>query len=174
MNDISIRFAEVSDAPAIALIHVTSWQKIYRGHIPDVVLDNLSVNQREQQWREFISNGVKVLVIERENNILGFASICSSRDADTDSNMCGEISAIYLHPEMWHQGLGRQLADAALFELEKMGFSEVIVWVLDENNQARKFYEALGFSVTGDTEVVTYNQDVLLSEVRYRKKSAKV
>ena len=168
-STINIRLAKISDAEQIATCHVVSWQKIYRGHIPDSVLDSLSIKSREQQWHDLITDNVKVLVVERDNKILGFASLCSSRDKDTEPKNCGEISAIYLNPNVWHQGLGKKLCQAAILELEKMGFSEVIVWVLKENDQARQFYEAMGFNETGHSKLDPYHQDVTLSEVRYRK-----
>ncbi len=51
-----------------------------------------------------------------------------------------------------------------------MGFSEMIVWVLKENDQARKFYEAMGFNETGHSKLDLYNRDVFLNEVRYQKR----
>lgn len=167
-SDINIRLANESDAYRIAKIHVASWQKIYRGYIPDSVLDKLSVSEREQKWRELINNEVRILVIEKDNAIVGFASLCPSRDVDTNPDKCGEISAIYLHPDRWHQGLGKKLCHRVLAELVEMGFSEVILWVLQENSQARKFYEGMGFTNTGDIKADQYDKDVILNEVRYR------
>jgi len=167
-STINIRFANSSDVKQIATCHVISWQKIYRGHIPDTVLDSLSIKEREQTWHDLLNNNVKVLVLVRDDYIIGFASICSARDKDTDAQKCGEISAIYLHPDFWHQGLGRKLCLAALSELEMMGFSEVIVWALIGNEQARKFYVSLGFTETDHRKLVAYNKDVILNEVRYQ------
>lgn len=166
---IKIRFAKASDAEQIATCHVVSWQKIYRGHMPDSILDSLSAKEREQQWHNLLTENLKILVIERDNKIIGFASLCPSRDRDTDPKYCGEISAIYLSPNVWRQGLGKKLCLAAISELEKMGFAEVIVWALKENGQARKFYEAMDFNETGHSKLEHYNEDVILTEVRYRK-----
>lgn len=94
MTKINIRAAKESDSHAIATVHVKSWQKIYRGHIPDTILDKLSIYEREQKWLELIRNQVKILVIEKDSLIVGFASLCSTRDTD-DHERCGEISAIY-------------------------------------------------------------------------------
>lgn len=167
---ISIRLAKEEDAHSIAEIHVTSWQKIYRGHIPDIILDNLSINEREKKWRALINNEVNILLIEKNNEIVGFASLCPSRDTDTDPNIFGEISAIYLKPSVWHQGLGKKLCSRAFKELENMGFSEVIIWVLQENHLARRFYESMGFTSTKALKADQYDKDVILYEVRYRKK----
>lgn len=47
-----IRTATSNDAQAIAEIHILGWQTTYRGHMPDDVLNGLSLIEREQQWRE--------------------------------------------------------------------------------------------------------------------------
>lgn len=165
---INIRVAQKSDASSIAVIHVASWQKAYEDYIPSYILAELSISDRKQQWENLISNGVKVLVIEKNNLILGFASICSARDPDFDPTHCGEISAIYLNPDVWHKGLGKKLCAEAISELKKLGFSEVIVWVLEENVQARKFYESIGFVATNLYKTESYENVVNLKEVCYR------
>jgi hypothetical protein len=65
-SESSVRLAKEGDAHAIAAIHVASWQKIYRGHIPDVALDNLSISEREQQWHALINNKVnnRIVVVD--------------------------------------------------------------------------------------------------------------
>lgn len=170
VSNTNIRLAKEEDAQTIAIIHVKSWQKIYRGHIPDSILDHLSVSEREKKWDDLIKNNVKILVIEKNNEVVGFASLCASRDINTDQTTCGEISAIYLNPNVWHQGLGKQLCQKAFAELKSMGFNEVILWVLKENNQAKSFYESMGFIPTGDSKADKYNENVTLNEIRYRKK----
>jgi L-amino acid N-acyltransferase YncA len=163
-----IRVASENDADAIATIHVASWQAIYKGHIPDSVLQHLSIKERAERWRALIKNNVKILVIELNNQMAGFASIGPSRDADAKNS--GEISAIYFHPNFWRKGLGRMLGESACDELKKMGFNDVTVWVLDKNVQARRFYESIGFSNTGDMKLDEYEKNVHLNEIRYRRK----
>lgn len=52
---IEIRAAEVSDAGAIAAVHVASWQVAYRGLLPESVLTGLSVAGREQMWSAILA-----------------------------------------------------------------------------------------------------------------------
>lgn len=177
-----IRLAEIKDSHAIANIHVASWQKIYHGHIPNTILDYLSVEKREQQWRDLINKNTKIFVIEDDKHILGFASVCPARDADLDPKHVAEISAIYLHPNVWRQGLGKKLCAFVLAELQKMNFHDVILWVLEGNQQARLFYEGMGFIATGDRKIESVNtsafmlnqpvrikKSITLIEVRYHK-----
>ncbi len=163
-----IRFASVSDAKAIASVHVASWKVIYRGHIPEKILDNLSVNDREDLWLSLLNNTAKVLVLEQKQQIVGFVSFCSGRDQDIDSSSVAEITAIYLNPNKWRKGLGKLLLRAAIEEIIKDGYKSIYAWVLDSNIQARNFYENLGFISRGETKL-EQEGEYTLSEIRYWK-----
>jgi len=154
-SNVTIRYAVENDAPGIASIHVKSWQKIYRDHISDDILNNLSIEMRTQAWRDLIVKGIKIALLENEKQIIGFASLGPSRDADKPADQYGEISSIYLHPDFWHQGLGKLLCSFALDELKRRGYSKVILWVLKNNKQARQFYESMGFILNGNEKIDT-------------------
>jgi ribosomal protein S18 acetylase RimI-like enzyme len=165
----NIRLAKLEDAEAIALVHIRSWQKMYREFIPEIILKNLSLPERTQQWADLIKQDVKVLVIEMNECIAGFASICAFRDEHIDSSM-GEISAIYMHPDYWRMGFGRRLCMAAIAELKKQNYKTVGLWVLEANVQACQFYEALGFETTTITKLEEfYEGGALLQEILYKK-----
>jgi L-amino acid N-acyltransferase YncA len=156
-DDVTIRLAVVSDAPAVAGVHVRSWQAAYRGLMPDSLLDNLSVEARTAGWAREIPSG-QVWVALSGDQVVGFASAGPSRDADA----AYELYAIYLLPTAWGTGLALPLAEAAIGSEQ-----DVIVWVLDENERARRFYERLGFQADGVTRDETLGSAVL-KEVRYR------
>ncbi|MCW8400128.1 GNAT family N-acetyltransferase [Legionella sp. PATHC038] len=164
-----IRTATLEDAEAIAQIHICSWQKMYRDFIPEIILQNLSLKERTQQWHDLIKQDVKVLVMEVNSQLIGFASICPFRDFRADNSM-GEISAIYLHPDYWRIGLGTKLCMAAISELASQGYKKILLWVFEDNIQARKFYDALGFEATSATKLEEfYEGGALLKEVLYQK-----
>ena len=152
MTDYTIRLANISDAEQIAKCHIASWQKIYRGFFTDEVLDNLSVAERTQRWMTILNTKSKTLVLEDNQRVVGFVCFCAARCEDIDPKKCGEIFAIYLHPEVWYQGFGKKLCEHAFVDLANLGFSEVILWVLKENQQARNFYQRMGFIETGHTK----------------------
>ncbi|MGQ3888678.1 N-acetyltransferase family protein [Legionella sp. CNM-1927-20] len=165
-----VRFATLDDAKAIAKIHILSWQASYKDFIPKAILQTLSVKERTKQWQDLMRQGVKVLVVEVEQNIVGFLSICTLRDIYL-SPLNGEISALYLHPTYWRLGLGTRLCHTAFSELAKMNYQFVYVWVLSDNSQARQFYEALGFENTTITKLEEfYENGALLKEILYKKK----
>ncbi|CEG58721.1 GNAT family N-acetyltransferase [Legionella fallonii] len=165
----NIRIATLHDAEAIALVHLRSWQEMYKEFIPESILMNLSLKERTQQWFDLIKQGVNVLVFEIDNQMVGFVSICAFRDNNADS-VTGEISAIYIHPEYWRKGFGAQLCRIAISELESQGYKKVVLWVLEGNIQARKFYEALGFEATSSTKLEEfYESGALLTDILYQK-----
>lgn len=164
-----IRTATIDDAEGIAQIHIYSWQKMYKDFIPETILQNLSLQERTQQWYDLIEQHVKVLIIEINNQLVGFASIGAFHDFGSDGSM-GEIKAIYLHPDYWRKGLGTQLCLAAISELTKLGYKKVLLWVFEDNIQARKFYDALGFEATSSTKLEEfYEGGALLKEILYQK-----
>jgi hypothetical protein len=59
---VNVRHATVSDANAIAEIHVSTWRDTYRGQIPDAILDALDVSQRADFWRGVLSADHSVIV----------------------------------------------------------------------------------------------------------------
>jgi len=85
------------------------------------------------------------LVAAHGGEILGFVAVGASRDPGTD----GELFAIYVHPEHWGTGVGRALIEAGEAELRRLGHQDAILWVLDDNPRARRFYELAGCRSTG-------------------------
>ena len=48
MSQIKIRVAQAGDEPAIAKVHIQSWQEAYKGLIPQDYLDQLSSELRNE------------------------------------------------------------------------------------------------------------------------------
>lgn len=164
-----IRLAKNQDAEAIGLVHIQSWQKAYEDYIPEDILNNLSLSERAKLWGNLIEQGVEVLVLEKNNKIVGFASICAFRGDGFSKS--GEISAIYLSPQYWRNGYGSELCLAAIERLANAGYKDVLLWVLIDNTSARHFYENLGFEATEDTKLEEfYEGGSLLKEMLYRKR----
>ncbi len=162
-----IRPANVSDIPALARVHVASWQAAYRHILPDEVLNRLSIEQFEANWRRNFSDIQRTnLVLEVESCVSGFISFGNSRDNDATAGT-GEIYGLYLIPELWGAGYGRVLwAEASQYLPSR--FSVITLWVLQNNTRARKFYECMGLEHDEQTKNISL-YGVELPEVRYRK-----
>jgi GNAT superfamily N-acetyltransferase len=164
-----VRVATAADAAEIAGVHVASWQAAYRGQMPDSILDNLDVRRRIVRWQEILAqpNGVTSVAVD-EARLIGFSNLIPSRDTDADSKAVAELAAIYVHPDLWHKGIGRELCHRALQEAENRGFAEVTLWVLKTNLPAIKFYQAMNFVPDGATKTDKLN-DFDLHELRLRR-----
>jgi GNAT superfamily N-acetyltransferase len=157
-----VRRATADDARAIAEVQVATWRDAYAHLFPAQVLESLSVDEREQMWRQFTaSDSMAVFVAEGERGIVGFANVGESRDLPGE----GELYAIYVHPDDWSSGAGPALMRVARDWLDRR-FSSAVLWVFEDNPRARRFYEREGW-VADDrrTEVI---RGVEAVEVRYR------
>lgn len=143
-NPIFIRRATLADAAAIAKVHGETWQQSYQGLVPASYLDELSVSQRVTFWQELIktpSHGFHLFVAESERDgILGFTVGEFSRDHSDLST--AELTALYVHPSVHRQGIGRRLFMTTLEQFFRDGCSAMHLWVL-EGNPAHLFYERM-------------------------------
>ena len=169
MRIAEIRKATAQDAPAIAFVHVRSWQVAYRGHMADAFLEGLDVEKRANLWRELAQDPDKIILVAEdvEGDIVGFSALGRSRDADANPNIA-EVAAIYVHPDQWRKRIGRALLSASLDQVRKCGFDQVTLWVLEGNQRARSFYESFGFIQDGAIKDDDYWKRFTVREVRYR------
>ncbi len=146
----TVRPAHREDAGAIAAVHVTSWRTAYRGLLPDHYLDSLSVEEQDRRWSAVLTDlsAGHVLVVERGGSLVGISHAGTSRDAD-DPPATGEVFTLYLAPDVWGLGLGRDLLAATLDRLSADGHRSATLWMLSTNDRARRFYLRQGWSPTG-------------------------
>jgi GNAT superfamily N-acetyltransferase len=77
--------ATAQDTAILPRVCVDSWQVAYRGTVPDAHL----------------------------GRAVGILTIGPGRDPDLDVHLTGEISGIYISPESWRRGIGRELVRKA-------------------------------------------------------------
>jgi len=167
-SEATIREARPEDARSIALVHVRTWQIAYRGQVPDEFLDSLSVDRREEAWKAWFAGEEirpnEVFVAELDGAVVGFANVGNCRDEDVDDET-GELRAIYLLPDYWDTRTGAALMDAATDALRGR-FKRAMLWVLDSNDRARRFYDRGGWLFDGTTKDDD-SRGFVLREVRY-------
>jgi len=161
-----LRPATIDDARSIAAVHIASWRAIYKGHMPDDVLKDLDLEQRAAVWHERLALASIDCIVAEAPPVVGFCSLSASRDSDCEP-ATGEITAIYLDPQHWRRGVGRQLVVAAVARAQERGYRNLTLWVLRENQRARSFYEAVGFSCDGQEKTDMRIIGSPLHEVRY-------
>ena len=146
----------------ISHIYEESWKFAYKDIIPQSYLDSIPTGR----WTSSIDKeGMNNLVMLDNDKFIGTSCFCKSRFKDFAD--FGEIVSIYFLPEYMGKGYGKQLLDYAVKELSKLGYSDIFLWVLEENYRARKFYEKCGFVATDN-----YLDDNIggkeLREIQYR------
>jgi len=133
------------DVLEISNIYEQSWKYAYKDIIPQSFLDSIPAGK----WAGTISKGsMKSLVIEENGSLVGTAGICPSRWERFSGY--GEIVSLYLLPEYIGKGYGRKLFERCVAELRSLGFSSILLWVLEENDRARRFYERNGMICSGE------------------------
>jgi ribosomal protein S18 acetylase RimI-like enzyme len=144
---VDIAPASLDDCPGLAQLHVETWRQAYAGIVPGQYLASLSVQRREDAWRQVITEGNSELLVGRvAGALVGLVSFGRSRDADAPPQR-GELWAIYVAPSAWSTGVGRALWEAARKRLLALGLQSTSLWVLAGNVRAIRFYEAAGFAL---------------------------
>jgi ribosomal protein S18 acetylase RimI-like enzyme len=165
---LNIRRAQVADAPTLAQIHVDAWQAAYRGIVPDSFLQKFTYQKREAAFRQALADNLEeTYLVEDEHVALGILTIGACRDDDLDVNSTGEIWGIYLAPAHWRRGIGTWLVHEAERMLQARGYRDVVLWVLEDNTEARYFYEVMGFRVDGAFKLVELGKP--LKAIRHQK-----
>ncbi|HET7648347.1 MAG TPA: GNAT family N-acetyltransferase [Gaiellaceae bacterium] len=139
-----------------------TWQAAYEHLFGAERLAGLDVERRRAGWERTIREDGGVLVAERDGRVVGFASV----GADRQDARRGELYAIYVLPDAWGGGAGPALLAEATRALAA-SFPEAVLWVLEDNPRARRFYERAGWAPDGtrrDEEFL----GVATGEVRYR------
>ena len=155
-----------ADIDAVAALHVRAWQAGYAGIMPAgflAALDPAAFAERRRSRPR--PPGAATLVAVDRGLIIGFANFGPYR---TDPPEAAELYALYVDPERWGTGIGRALMAAARTALVRDGWTEMRLWVLEDNHRARRFYERAGLAPDGGRDVFTpRGTTVELPEIRY-------
>jgi len=147
-----IRAATLSDAAAIARVHVDTWRAAYADILPKTYLDGLSYEEFGRFWLNLLSKPDTrcVFVAEDEGGVFGFVSgrprkNFSKGPIDYD----GVLDTIYVLPSHQGNGAGRRLVAAVARYFVEVDTGSMLLWVFTENQPARRFYESLGGVLVG-------------------------
>src|SRR5262249_43243883 len=146
----------------------------------DAALDALDPAERARGWRDALTArdgpaAAAVFVAERDGRLVGFVSCGRSRDSEADVAMSntgdadvvtlhaegknvvppgrrGEVYAMYVVEDAAGTGLGTALLHRAEADLRARGLVEMVLWVLETNARARRFYEREGWLPDGNVK----------------------
>lgn len=139
VNSLRIREATAADVPALARLHVTTWNATYA----PFGLRGPSVEVRERQWREAFARGDPdwfCLVVERsDGEMVGYAQANRSDDPAYG----GELRRIHLLRDYQRLGLGSRLVGHVARRFLGRGIGSM--WLSgDARNPSRRAWIALG------------------------------
>jgi GNAT superfamily N-acetyltransferase len=139
-----IREAVAADIPALAQLHVTTWNATYA----PMLMNGPPVSVREQQWRDAFANpdGWFCFVVENsKGELVGFAKGTKGDHPE----YAGQLSKIFLLREYQRLGLGRRLIGHVARRFLSQGITSM--WLFgDARNPSRYAWLALGARKTDD------------------------
>lgn len=159
------RKATLEDVKDISRIYALSWKAAYQGIVPQPYLDQLEEDfwvPAFQTWME--NHTLSANLVFDGSTPVGCAAYGQSRDEKWPD--WGEIVSLYVLPDYWSKGYGRKLFESALCDLKNSGYQTIYLWVLKENERARKFYERMNFQCTYE-ECTCRIMDKTLVDIRY-------
>lgn len=150
-SSVVVRSGQVEDVPAIARVHVRSWQETYRGLMSDQLLDNPGfIAAREKFWtaaltdERFAEN--RIAVAEHDGSVIGIAMSGPPQDADASWSV--QLYLIYVLAANFGSGAGPALLNAVIDSRDTTA-----LWVADPNPRAQAFYRKHGFMPDGVVKI---------------------
>jgi GNAT superfamily N-acetyltransferase len=143
-----IRPAVHADALEIARVFVESWRWAYPGLVPQTYLDALSAQRHARHWAAAIAakTSASIWVAHDERGCCGMASAGPAR---TMRYGVGEVYTLYVSPRVAGRGVGHSLLAYTVAQLKATMHASAILWVLENNVRARRFYAREGWSDDG-------------------------
>lgn len=148
----AVRAARPADAAAIADIHVSSWRVTYRNVLPAAYLEHMSRRRLAARWRRrtLSRSTERVLVATAASQVTGFATFGPTI---SEPGFAGEVSMLYVRPELEGMGIGTQLLERASAELAATPLYWLVIWVVEGNRRAIDFYRRRGLRLDGGRRV---------------------
>ena len=140
----AIRRAKLADAEGIARAHTASWRTSYRGILPDAILERIDVDQRATSWRRVLQDPAILTLVAYDVTHHDIVGLCDAGRSRRDPSYGGEVYRLYLEHHARRHGLGREMFEQVTDWLRDQRLGSLIIWVLDNNHHARRFYEAMG------------------------------
>ncbi|OEU91698.1 hypothetical protein DB35_08775 [Streptomyces abyssalis] len=156
-----VREMTEADIDAVAELRVRAWQSAYADLLPRTFLDAMSVAEDAARRREMFAARspddvvVNLVTEDGDGTVTGWAALGPDRPGGAHTNAgprtadVAELYAIYVRPGLLGTGIGRALTTACLERAAQLGFTRVVLWTIEGNARARRFYELAGFTTDG-------------------------
>jgi GNAT superfamily N-acetyltransferase len=149
-NNLHIRAAIIADLPAIQEVAQRTWRPTY-GNIlsEEQTCYMLEMMYSTEALHAQIKKGHTFIVLERGNEVLGFASFEANHKMEP--GLC-KLHKLYLLPEEKGKGLGIKLLQEVMLLAKQRGQQRIWLHV-NRYNPARDFYLKCGFSILQEEDI---------------------
>jgi len=139
---VDIRPARVEDAEAIRQIY-------NREVLSSTVTFDLVPRTLEDQltWQQARSGAHAVIVAERDDEVVGFASLSPYRDRPAYNSTVE--NSVYVRSDQRGQGVGRALLSELMATAGQHGFHTVMARIVGDHDASIGLHAALGFTEVG-------------------------
>lgn len=163
-----IREATIDDSARIAEIDVISSRFAYKNILSDECLyRDLSVENRIPVHKKWIAEKRFDIYVYEDSGtgiIKGMMGIGMSEDDDKKGAF--ELHFLYIDPDYSRKGLGSEMLQFFEQKGKDRGCREYVIWVLEENEMGRNFYEKNNYCPDGKEKIFKrWNK----REIRYVK-----
>jgi len=142
----TVRLANATDARDIAQLQISNWQLTH-----SVLAQSLDPGDVESAWAQAITiHGElgRVLVCERDGTLVGVIAIEFHGEL-------GLISLLEVAPAVRRQLIGARLLNAVADIAGQAGCRHMSLWLNDDQADAKKFFESMGWALSGATRTVS-------------------
>jgi GNAT superfamily N-acetyltransferase len=182
-----LQLVEANSLPhfeAMSLIHALGWRDTYKGYVPDAymareITDRRWVNCFKEDYETGRCHGLLLYRGETPVSCINYGparvggsnsgSVCTFDSRGYEG--WGEIISFYTHPAERGKGYGDLLFGEAVKRLKTAGHKDAFVFVLRENEGARRFYAAHGFSWDGTHTDIPFPPNSICVDLRYVRRS---
>ncbi|MDG9701444.1 GNAT family N-acetyltransferase [Streptomyces sp. DH37] len=154
---VRVREAAEADLEAVAALRVRGWRHAYRGLMPREYLEGLDAAayaaRRREDFAATRGTVTDLVAVDGDGRVAGWAAFGPYRGDGGEGGGCGgELYALYAEPERIGTGIGRTLLDEVVRRSVARRVPRLLLWVVEGNVRARRFYEAAGFAPDGAEE----------------------
>lgn len=158
---IEIRKARKGDENTLAYIQTQSWKAGFADILDEEILSQCTDMEKITAMYTSLldtdrANGY-ILSVEHTPHCMAWWA----QARGTEFAGKAELICIHSLPDNWHKGYGRRMMDCILKDIQKEGYTQVVLWVFQDNTRARCFYESQGFVQTSVSKSSFHTKEIL-------------
>lgn len=153
--------AKEEHADIVGEIHSNAWKQAYKEIFPSDYLTEDTYNKRKKEFEVSLEDDTIDYYLLHDKEPAGIVKVKSSDES------C-EVLSMYLLQKCRNHGIGTY---AIQHIIKKYVPKEIILWTLEDNESARKFYEKNGFFITGEDRIIVRGKEFVQVQYKYSRRS---